>query len=160
MDVQDDWPEIRTFFRGHSAYSIASVNADGSPHVSPIGSLFLRGDGTGFFLERFTTTLPVNLDRDPRVCVMATNMSVAFWFRSLARGAFRSHPGMRLMGLAGERRLATEDEAARFQRKVKSARLLRGHKLLWREFKYARDIRFERVEPVRLGAMTRDLLGG
>jgi len=158
MDVKDHWPEIRTFFRGQRAYSIASVNEDGSPHVSPIGSLFLRGDGTGFFLERFTSALPANLDRDPRVCVMVTNMSPVFWVRSLARGTFRDHPGLRLMGVAGERRLATDEEAARFRRKVHSARFLRGHKLLWRDFKYARDIRFERVEPIRLGKMTAELL--
>lgn len=154
MHLDDDWPRIRAHFRGLTACSIATVDADGSPRVTPIGSLFLRGDGTGFFLERFTSALPANLDRDPRLCVMGVRTGTWTWLRALARGSFREYPAMRLHGIAGPRREAHAEEIARFARKVRLATPLRGHRAMWRGFSHARDLTFERAEGVNLGPMT------
>ena len=55
MDIGDSWAKIRALFRnalgscGHCA--LATVNEDGSPHVTPIGAIFLREDQTGFFFD-------------------------------------------------------------------------------------------------------------
>ena len=48
--LQAAWPTLRQLVSG-SAYDvvIASVNDDGSPHITPIGSLFLRDDCTGYY---------------------------------------------------------------------------------------------------------------
>ncbi|MDF1798467.1 MAG: pyridoxamine 5'-phosphate oxidase family protein [Planctomycetota bacterium] len=157
MDLHDDWPRIRGHFRGLTACSIATVDADGSPRVTPIGSLFLRGDCTGFFLERFTCAMPTNLDRDPRLCVMGLRTGTWTWLCALARGSFREYPAMRLFGVAGPRREARPEELARFARKVRLATPLRGHRALWRGFSHVRDLTFERAEGVNLGTMTAGL---
>lgn len=154
------WQEVCSMFRralGSSFhFSLASINEDGSPHVTPIGSLILRSNTpAGFYMEKFATALPKNLSRDNRVCVMAVNSSRVFWLRSLLKGSFDSWPAIRLVGTAGERRPATEKEIRLWQRRVRKAHRLRGHDLLWRNMKSARDIQFSACYPVNLGKMTK-----
>src|ERR1700724_845622 len=56
------WALVNRSFRSSLHYAFASVNADGTPHVTPIGSLMLRHDEpTGFYFELFTKQLPHNL---------------------------------------------------------------------------------------------------
>jgi len=51
MDRQH-WETIRAVFeegyKSCSHFAVATVNEDGSPHVTPIGALILRKDQTGF----------------------------------------------------------------------------------------------------------------
>jgi Pyridoxamine 5'-phosphate oxidase len=155
------WPEVRDIVRRtmrsslHS--SIASINDDGSPHVTPIGSLMLTDPWRGLFFEVFTTQLLRNLDRDPRLCVLAVDSRKRFWLESVARGRFGRAPAVRLTGTAGARRDATLEERARFERAVRPLRGFKGHGRLWGNVRHVRDIEFEAVLPVRLGAMTRGL---
>ncbi len=58
MDMKKNWLIIREIFRGTFNMVIASINEDGSPHISPIGSIHLRNDCTGYYLERFPVRLP------------------------------------------------------------------------------------------------------
>ncbi len=153
------WKEVRSVFRqalGSSFhFALASVNEDGSPHLSPIGSLILRTNKpAGFYMEKFPVTLPKNLARDNRVCVMAVNTSRWFWLKSLFNGSFASCPAIRLVGTVGERRPATAKEIELWHRKVRKARGLKGHDLLWRSMSSARDIQFSACYPVNLGKMT------
>jgi hypothetical protein len=64
---------------------------------------------------------------------------------------------MRLRGHAGARRLATEEEQDRWQRKVRRLRFTKGHGLLWGGMTHARDLCFDAFDPIRLGAMTEGL---
>jgi hypothetical protein len=64
---------------------------------------------------------------------------------------------MRLRGHAGPRRPATEEEQERWQRKVRRLRFTKGHALLWSSMTYARDLRFDAYDPIRLGTMTEGL---
>lgn len=158
MSLVESWPEIRKVFAQATSCLIASVSPDGFPHMTPIGSLWLREDCTGYYLERFPQALPRYLDQCDRIEVIGLISSPGTWLRALVSGRFGIFPGMRLRGHAGARRPATEEEQERWLRKVRRLRWTRGHALLWRTMSHARDLRFDGFEPVRLGAMTEGLL--
>jgi hypothetical protein len=154
LNLHDDWAEIRRIFARALYASIASVDQQGRPHVSPIGSLILsREPGRGFWFERFTTTLPRNLEGDARLCALAVDTRLSLWGRALLQGRFPRAPGIRLRGFAGERRKAGDEELAYFQRRVRFARWTRGYKLLWSDFDRGREVTFDEVLPIRLGRM-------
>ncbi len=155
MNLNEDWLEIRRVFARSFYSSIATVDADGLPHVTPIGSMILlREPGRGFWFERFTTTMPRHLDQQSELCAMAVDTRLSLWGRALVTGRFPAAPGLRLAGTAGARRKATEREQALFQRRVRWARWTRGYDLLWREgFDTGREVTFDRVLPIRLGRM-------
>jgi hypothetical protein len=158
MELSDNWRQIKIAFeRGikssrHSA--IATVNADGSPHVTPIGFVFLRDDFSAYYFEEYAKQLPLNLAHNPRVCLLLVDSGSTFWLSSLFRGRFDSPPGIRLYGAAGERRVASEQEKAAYRARVRSVRKLRGYDLIWRDLNHVRDIKLERFEPVVYPKMT------
>jgi uncharacterized protein len=161
MEIGKHWNTIQILFQeslGSSMhYAIATVNADGSPHVTPIGALFLREDKTGFYFDEFPINMSRNLGRDPRVCVLAVNSNPTFWQKSLLAGRFETPPAVRLMGSAGKKREGTEEEIAMWQNHVKLARGTKGHDLMWKNIRMVRDIHFDSFEPVSCGEMTQDL---
>ena len=164
MDIQENWGEIKKAFIQATKTSLltamATVNPDGSPHVTAIGSLVLREPCRGFYFEEFPSKTKRNLNRDPRVSVMAVNTGRLFWLKALLWGRFASLPGLRISGMAGERRSATEEEKSMWLKRVRTARGSRGYNILWRDMKTVRDIHFESVEPIHLGTMTRELWKG
>jgi hypothetical protein len=158
QDLKRIWPQVRQVFAGPATKVIASVNADGSPHVTPIGTLTLRPDCTGYYLERFPSHLPENVERDERICVYAGQSGLLTWLRHLVRGRFDRLVAIRLIGRAGARRPSTEEERNRFLRQVRLFRWTRGHELLWGNLQYARDLVFDGYVPILAGQMTRRLL--
>ena len=161
MKIGKHWKQIRAVFQETLAsslhYAIATVNEDGSPHVTPIGALFLRGDRTGFYFDVFTSKMSANLARNPRVCVLAVNSSVPFWQISMFAGRCDTPPSVRLMGTVGEKRRATRGELAVWRKHVAFARGMRGYDVLWKDMDSVRDITFDGFEPVHMGEMTKDL---
>jgi uncharacterized pyridoxamine 5'-phosphate oxidase family protein len=161
LDIGKKWETIRAVFdeayKSCSHFAVATVNEDGSPHVTPIGALILREDQTGFYFEENPVRLPENLKRNPRVCILAVNADKGFWVNSLVQGEFTAPPAVRLMGTAGESRKATVEEIKAWQEKVALARRTKGYKLLWEKFGKVRDIAFDSFEPVRVGEMTMGL---
>ena len=161
MDIEHDWPVIQDMFRrafGSSLHTaVATVDADGSPRLAPIGSLMLTEPGRGIYFDRFTTDTAANLDRDPRIAVLAVDSGKWFWLWGLVRGRFPALPAIRLEGKAGPRRPATEEERRRWQRRVRRVRRTRGHRLLWGSLTHVRDLTFESAEAIELGRMTAGL---
>jgi len=161
MEQVANWAEIKSLFNESlkSSYyvSIASVAENGEPHVTPIGSLILGEPGRAFYFERFPKGLPSNLANNRQVCVLAVNSSRWFWLKSLVRGKFTSPPAVRLHGIAGELRDATDNEIALWQKKVKRVSFSKGHALIWRGMSRVRDIKFASVEHVQIGQMTSDI---
>ena len=162
MEITDHhWETIRKLFQsafntaGH--FSLATANPDGSPHITPIGSMVLRADKTGFYCEGFTRNIPLNLRFNQRVCVMAVNAGKIFWLKSIFRGRFDTPPGVRLFGRVGEKRQGTEQELAQWQKRVQPLRKLKGYELLWKDLKDVRDIYFDNFEPVHAGVMSQHL---
>jgi hypothetical protein len=161
MVIKENWKEIKALFKqsfkSSFHYAIATVNEEGEPHVTPIGSLILGKPGQGLYFEKFPRQLPQNLKTHKQVCVLAVNSSRWFWIKSLVRGRFSSPPAVRLHGTAGETREATEKELALWQERVKRVGFSKGHAIMWRSMSMVRDIEFTRMEPVQIGAMTRGL---
>ncbi len=158
MEITDNWPLVKRLMRASLSSSlhcaIASVNEQGEPHVTPIGSLILDRPGHGFYFEQFTRQMPHNFSHSREVCVLAVNSGLWYWLKSLLGGRFRTPPGLRLVGTVGEARDATDQEIARWQRRVRSARFTRGHALMWRNMKRVREIHFQRIETLEIGVMT------
>ena len=161
--MTENWSEIRKLFRrsfrSSFHYAIASVNIHGEPHVTPIGSLILRGPGKGFYFEEFTRQLSVNLQGNRQVCILAVNSSRWLWARSLFSGRFPSPPAVRLFGTVGEPREATEAEIRLWHERVSMVRVSKGFAMLWKNMRTVRDVEFSRVEPVYMGEMTHAVWG-
>jgi nitroimidazol reductase NimA-like FMN-containing flavoprotein (pyridoxamine 5'-phosphate oxidase superfamily) len=158
MNLEDNWAQIKIAFDSgikSSRYcAIGTVSPDGYPHVTPIGFIFLRDDYTAFYFEEYTKKIPQNVERNPRVCLMLVNRGGLFWFASLYKGRFDSPPGIRLLGVAGERRAATDQEKAAYRARVKPFRRLKGYDLIWKDLNHVREIKLERFEPVVYPKMT------
>jgi uncharacterized protein len=160
MDSVTAWPAVRALvnrtFLSSLHFAFATVNPDGTPHVTPIGSLMLAADRPeGVFFEVFSTQMVRNLEERPRVCILAVNSSAAVWLLALLRGRFVTPPAARLLGTVGPRREATAAELARWRRRTRGLWRLQGGRSLWGQLRYARTIHFDAVEPVHLGKMTR-----
>jgi hypothetical protein len=155
--ITKHWPEIRRVVeRGQASSlycSIASVGEDGAPSVTPIGTVFLGPNATGFFFDRYTSALGRNINANGKVCLLAVNSGKLFWLWSFLVGRFASPPGVRLYGTAGPLREATPAERAQIERQVRSARWLKGARLLWSSFTHVRDLQFTSFRPVNYPAM-------
>jgi len=158
MEIKSDWKNIRKHFsksfKSSLHVSIASVDIENNPTVTPIGSLFLNNDQTGFYFEKFPTKLPININSNSNVCVLGVNSSKWFWVRSLFKEKFSNTPAIKLYGRLGEKRKATEDENRALMRRMRSTNRLKGHKYLWGKMDLVREITFLKAEKINLGKMT------
>jgi hypothetical protein len=158
MEIKSDWPAIRRHFNKSFStnfhVSIASVDHENNPLITPIGSLFLRKEQRGFYFEKYPSKLPANAAQHPSICVLAVNSGVLFWLKSLFMGRFVSYPAIKLYGRLGQRRTATEDELSKLQKRMSITKTLKGNHYLWGEMSIVREVFFERVEVVRFGKMT------
>ncbi len=161
MDLVTDWLKIRkhfnTCFRSNFFVSIASVDSENNPTVTPIGSLFLNDDQTGFYFEKFPSKLPDHARNNPKVCLLGVNSGRLFWVKALFRGKFSDHPAIKLYGELGQRRKATDKEIDRLNRRMQITRGLKGNTFLWKKMEFVREIRFTKAEKINLGRMTIDL---
>ena len=155
------WKNIRRLFddtfNTSFHYAFATVKEDGSPHVTPVGSLILDDDRKGFYFEEYLSAMPRNLKHNARVCILAVHTSKWRFFISLFRGKFSSPPAVRLMGKVGEKREATPEELRKFRSRINKYRMFKGYNLLWSKLRHVREIEFDSFEPVRAGAMTQGL---
>jgi hypothetical protein len=163
-DLQTNWPWIvQRFKKGILStrfYSFATVNTDGSAHVAPYASLVLNSDCTGYYSEVYPNQMSRNLARDPRVCIMAVDIGMVYWLKSLFKGRFNQWPGVRLYGTVDRSRKARPGEIERWLKRVKKYKWSRGYDLIWKEINTVRDISFDRFEPVHCGRMTSRLADG
>lgn len=164
MPLDQQWPRIRRVFskafNSSLHYAIATVAPDGTPHVTPIGSILLLEPGRAIYFEEFTTRMPAYFRENSRVCVLAVNSGRWFWLGALLRGRFRQPPAIRLLGSVGVRRQATAAEFARWRRRVRLLGFTRGYTLLWSRMCMVRELHFTEVDAVNLGAMTAGLVTG
>ncbi len=159
MELIANWQDVERLFnksfKTSFHFAIATVTENGDPHVTPIGSLILGKPGHGFYFEKkFTKHLPLNFEKNRKICVLAVNSSRWFWLKSLIVGRFVSPPAVRLYGVVGALREATEAEIALWQERVKHVSFSKGHAIMWRNMRVIRDIEFTGIEPVHM-EMTR-----
>jgi hypothetical protein len=162
----EQWNQIRELFgdkshvspspwRGVPYCALATINQDGSPRVTPIGTLFLEEDRRGFYFELYSRHMSQNLDRDPRICVLVVNTSTSFWGRAIMRARFRRPPAVRLMGTVGKKREATATETNALRKSTRPFRFFKGYPFFWGNMGNVREIHFDAFEPVDCGPPTR-----
>lgn len=153
------WPDLKRFagdvFRSSLHFSIASLNQDGTPHVSPIGSLLFLEPGKAIYFEILTQQLPMNLDAGSPVTILGVDSRRRLWLRALATGRFSTPPAIRMSGTAGPKREATPEEIRRFKRKLGPLKILKGYGMLWGGLRYVREINLTQIHPVNIGGTTR-----
>ena len=163
MDVMTHWADVcavvEKALKTKGFCTVATVSPDGSPHLTPIGSLFLHEPGKACYFEKFPARMRRNLEEDQRICILA--VQGGFWsgLWSLFRGRYGIAPGVRLYGRVGARRPATSEETRRWLERVKVFRGFKGYDLLWKDMSEVRDIAFDAFEPLHIGPMTRGLWG-
>jgi hypothetical protein len=161
MNLITDWKNIRTHFnksfKSNFYVSIASVDTNNNPTVTPIGSLFLNGDQTGFYFEKFPSKLPNHAKTNKNICVLGVNSNRLFWIKSLFKEKFLTPPAIKLYGELGKKREATEKEIKRLNRRMKLTNGLKGNTYLWKNMKYVREVKFKGAEQINLGKMTNNL---
>ena len=133
INISESWGMIRKHFskcfRSSLHVSIASIDTENQPTSTPIGSLFLNDDQTGFYFEKYPTKLRTLSPSNKNVCVLAVDSSKWFWFKSLFAGRFDSYPAVKLYGEIGERRKSSEIELNALKRRLRSIKRLKGHKI-------------------------------
>lgn len=119
--------------------SIATVDAQLQPTISPIGTLFLKENQTGFFFDTYTESLQQNLPQNSKACIQAVNSSRLFWLKALFKGQFSDYPGVRLYVEIGDLRLANAEELAQISRRIQILKWTKGSQLIWSDFTHVRD---------------------
>ena len=157
MNIMEDWSKVKEVFEVGQAStiycSIATVSTNGIPHITPVGTVFLRDDQTGYFFDHYAESLGKNIDLNPNVCIMAVNSGRLYWLRSLIKGRFVSPPGVRLYGKAGAIRPASAEEIEKIEKRVKPTQFLKGARALWSGFTHVRDIEFTSYKPITYPVM-------
>ena len=159
INLEENWQKIRIHFSKSFAsnmhVSIASVDKDHQPTITPIGSLFLNKNLTGFYFEKFSTKLNINSKSNKNICVLAVNSHKWFWLKSLFKMSFSDYPAVKLYGELGEKRPATDKEYKAFQRRTRQTKRLKGSNYLWKDMSMVREITFTKGEKINLGKMTK-----
>jgi hypothetical protein len=161
MEIETHWHVVKKIFKNSFAssfhFSIASVDQNHKPHVTPIGSLILGKPGHAIYFEEFTNQLKINIQANNHICVLAVNSSKWFWLKSLILGHFSEPPAIRLSGKSGILRKATSAEIKIWKMRVKLVSLTKGHKIMWRQMGMVREVIFSEIHPVHISTMTTNI---
>ena len=107
--------------------------------ITPIGTLFLRENQTGFFFDTYAESFKENLPQNKKACIQAIKSSRLFWLKSLFKGEFSDYPGVRLYVEIGELHPATNEELAQITQRIQSLKWTQGSQLIWSDFTQVRD---------------------
>jgi len=158
VELKSNWNDIRTHFnkcfKSNLHVSVASIDKNSIPTVTPIGSMFLNKEFTGFYFEKFISKLPQHYKTNKNICVLIVNSNKWYWIKSLFNGKFKNYPAIKLYGILGERRKATKKEISRLNRRMKLTKGLKGNSYLWGNMEDIREISFYKAEKINLGQMT------
>ncbi|WP_298264883.1 hypothetical protein [uncultured Lutibacter sp.] len=158
MDINKDWNIIRQHFnksfKSNFHVSIASVDTNNNPTVTPIGSLFLNDNQTGFYFEKFPSKLPLCENLNKNICALGVNSNRWFWIKSLFKRKFPNPPAIKLYGKLDKKRKATKKELERLNRRMRATKGLKGNTYLWKNMEFVREVYFEKAEKNNLGKMT------
>lgn len=162
MDIEANWSIIKKHFnksfKTSLSVSIASVDKDNKPTITPIGTFFLNKHQTGFYFEKFPKKIQENVKMNKNICVLAVNSSKWFWIKALYKLKFNAYPAIRLYGELREKRKATEIETSRLNRRMRITKGLKGSTYIWEKMEFVREIKFIKAEGINIGKMTNQLL--
>ena len=159
FDIERDWGIVRHVFRrAQNAglyHTFSSINDDGTPNITPIGSLVLSEDRPGgFYFDVFNRALANNVDRNSNIAILAVDSRKHFWFKSILFRKFNTPPAIRLIGKVSARRQATPLEVKHCIDEVKFLRLMGESSQLGKQLKNIREVTFTRADVLNIGAMT------
>ena len=121
MNLQE-WQHIRKVVndaqKAAMHCSIATVDAQLQPTITPIGTLFLRESQTGFFFDSYTESFKENFPQNNKDCIQEISSSRLFWLKSLLKGEFSDYPGGRLYVEIGELRPAMNEELTQIAKRI------------------------------------------
>ncbi len=157
MDIEKHWPEIRSVFASSKMCTVATVSPEGVPNIAPVGSVHLNEDLTGLFFDLYTVRTSENIEAGSKVCIMACDMRPTTWLSAMLSGSYKTPPGVRIIGVAGDKRQATKKEREKFLNRVRIFRGFKGYDLVWKNFGQVRDLKFHTFEPVMFGPITQGL---
>lgn len=146
--------KVKPLFSQAVFCSVATVNQQGQPHVTPIGSVVLTDKNSGWFFQKFTKNIPQNADHCQYATIMAVNDGKWFWLKSLIKGQFNHPPAMRILVKLGQLRPATEAESQKFKRRVSVFKHTKGHAMMWQDMANIREFEIIDYKPVYIGQMT------
>jgi len=152
------WKEAQNLVHRVPSLSIGTTDKDGSPRVTPIGSLFLTEEGKGFYFEKLPQGLRENLDRDGRFFILAVRGGMLYWIKSLFAGKFSVFPALTMTGKAGPRRQCTPEERKCFESRFGKFKGTKGYDILWKDMQIVRELNFDKIEPSNLSSMTSGLM--
>lgn len=109
------------------------------PTITPIGTVFLRENQTGFFFDSYAESFKENIPQNNKACIQAINSSRLFWLKSLVKGEFSDYPGVRLYVEIGELRPANHEELVKIAQRIQSLKWSKGSQLIWSDFTQVRD---------------------
>ena len=150
--------KIKPLFSQAVFCAVATVNAAGIPHVTPIGSVVLKDKNHGWFFQKFTKNIPKNTQHCQYATIMAVNDGKWFWLKSILKGQFKQPPAMRLLVKLGEFRPATLTEGQKFKRRVGLFKRTKGYQMMWQDMSDIREFEIIEFKPVFIGQMTRKQL--
>jgi hypothetical protein len=152
LDLDRDWPAILAYvdqaMKATYYVALATVDPDGVPTVTPIGSLVLNADRTGFFLERFPRTLGRNAEQNKNFCFLAENTRKWQILQQVRKGGYF---GVKLTGVLGERRPATPADVTRINHRIRFTRRKRAEQMLLGDAPQVRDLTVTRGDAIILG---------
>ncbi len=161
MELASYWNDIRkvvsTAQKSSMHCTLATVDKNGMPNITPIGTVFLRDDCSAYFFDCYTSKMSENLERNPNVCLSAVNTQTTFWLKSLIFGRFSTAPGVRLYGKVGALREATSAETSAVNKRTAPFSWTKGSELIWSSFTHVRDITFTDFRPVQYPKMMEHL---
>lgn len=157
LSLRERWPQIRAVWRSAPFGAFASLAADGSPQVTPIGSVYLHPtEPRGYYHPVLSQRLRKNLADQSRFELLFVDGRIWNWGLSIVRGRMDQPLAVRVAGHAlGERRALTAQEAERWERRMRFVRWTRGYELLWKDVRFVQELAFDRLVAVRFGAMSR-----
>lgn len=146
--------KIKPLFSQAMFCSVATVDPDGIPHVSPIGSVVLEDKNQGWFFQKFTKNIPINTIGSEYATIMAVNDNKWFWLKSILKGRFKQPPAMRILVRLGQLKPASEQQSKKFRRRVGLFKRTKGYRMMWQEMSDVREFEIIEYRPVYIGAMT------
>lgn len=151
MQETISWRDVKRTVAAARWCALAVVTEDGVTRVTPIGTVFLTGEGRGFYFEDDPALIPGNLERAEGLAIVAVAGT-----RESCLGRLMGHglpcPGaLRLKVHAGRRRLATGPDHALWRALTRPGAWLRCR--LKRGMRFVREFTVEGVAPIHLGAM-------
>ncbi len=150
------WSEVKKHYRKcqrqNLQHAIATVDELGLPQVTPIGTVFLNNDQTGFYFEMYTKALPDCAKTTKKIAILGVNTSKWYWLKALYKGVFYGPPAIKLYGQLGQRRKATKVEINRLDRRLSIGNKMKGYDLLWKNMVFIREFSIDSFKMVEFGS--------